>query len=60
MTWRGEGGVGALAGYTAKGLPILLRNLATMGYVLPALMGKESRNVTMDATRTRHVDVHHC
>ena len=53
MTWRGEGGVGALAGYTAKGLPILLRNLATMGRMFfPALMGKESRNVTMDATRT--------
>ena len=53
MTWRGEGGVGVLAGYTAKGLPILLRNLATMGRMFfPALMGKESRNVTMDATRT--------
>ena len=53
MTWRGEGGVGALAGYTAKGLPILLRNLAAMGRMFfPALMGKESRNVTMDATRT--------
>ena len=53
MTWRGEGGIGALAGYTAKGLPILLRNLATMGRMFfPALMGKESRNVTMDATRT--------
>ena len=53
MTWRGEGGVAALAGYTAKGLPILLRNLATMGRMFfPALMGKESRNVTMDATRT--------
>ena len=53
MTWRGEGGVGALAGYTAKGLPILLRNLVTMGRMFfPALMGKESRTVTMDATRT--------
>ena len=52
MTWRGEGGVGALAGYTAKGLPILLRNLATMGCMFfPALMGKDLC-MTMDATRT--------
>lgn len=53
MTWRGEGGIKALAGYIARGLPILLRNLATMGRMFfPALMGKESRSVTMDATRT--------
>ncbi|MGB0965505.1 MAG: TRAP transporter large permease [Litorivicinus sp.] len=53
MTWRGEGGVAALPKYIGRGVPILIRNLATMGRMFfPALMGKESRNVTMDATRT--------
>ena len=53
VQWRGQGGLGAVAGYLAAGFPILLRNFSLMGRkFFPALFGGASRQVTLDATRT--------
>ena len=53
VQWRGEGGIAAVPGYLAAGLPVLGRNFALMGSkFFPALFGGASRQVTLDATRT--------
>ncbi|MGB0957122.1 MAG: TRAP transporter large permease subunit, partial [Litorivicinus sp.] len=53
LQWRGEGGIAAVPGYLAAGLPVLGRNFALMGSkFFPALFGGASRQVTLDATRT--------